>query len=142
MTARFILTVLALALLATPAAAAHWTDNGDGTVHDTDSGLTWTVDPMRGDTLSAPGQCEGLALAGHDDWRLPSAEELEAMLLDPFYNTAVACARGYWSGDREYPDSFHWRTAYVTCSDRGWEAGLSPFPRLVHCVREAGGEAQ
>lgn len=128
---------LALLLLAAcPAWAAHWQDNQDGTVLDTTTGLAWTRTPVQGDTLSAPKQCEDLNLAGHDDWRLPTADELESMLMDPFYPMDFAGVLGFWSADVEYPDAFHWKTAYVTAEGRGWEEGLAPFPRSVHCVRK------
>jgi hypothetical protein len=43
----------------------------NGTVFDTKTGLTWQQD-----YLSWNGNCEELVLDGHDDWRLPSANEI------------------------------------------------------------------
>lgn len=70
-------------------------DNGDGTVTDRATGLTW----MRDDsgsfaaslnwTASRDGRlnweeslrfCQTLTLAGHDDWRLPHAKELQSIV--------------------------------------------------------------
>src|SRR5262245_28533581 len=59
-------------------------DNSDGTVTDTCTGLMWQKetadinrDGMIGDSDGVDWQralqyCEGLVLAGHDDWRLPN----------------------------------------------------------------------
>lgn len=66
-------------------------DNGDSTVTDQATGLTW----MQGDsgTLKAGDHrdgklnwqqalawAEGLAFAGHSDWRLPNAKELQSIV--------------------------------------------------------------
>ncbi|TWT80445.1 hypothetical protein CA13_18620 [Planctomycetes bacterium CA13] len=66
-------------------------DNGDGTVTDQATGLTW----MQGDsgTLKAGDRrdgklnwqqalawAEGLEFAGHSDWRLPNAKELQSIV--------------------------------------------------------------
>lgn len=54
-------------------------DNGDGTVSDRASGLMWlrTDDGKTRDWGGALRYCEGLRLAGHDDWRLPNVKELQ-----------------------------------------------------------------
>jgi len=57
-------------------------DNGDGTISDQASGLTW----MQTDSQQALGwedalaYCENLSWAGYDDWRLPNAKELHGIL--------------------------------------------------------------
>ncbi|MBI5831151.1 MAG: DUF1566 domain-containing protein [Armatimonadetes bacterium] len=57
-------------------------DNGDGTITDRATGLTW----QQADAGSAMGwldaltYAEGLKLAGHDDWRLPNAKELQSIV--------------------------------------------------------------
>jgi lysozyme family protein len=57
-------------------------DNGDGTVTDRATGLTWqkadSVKPMIWEAALA--YAEGLSLAGHDDWRLPNAKELQSLV--------------------------------------------------------------
>ncbi len=55
-----------------------FTDNGDGTITDNNTGLIWQKTPDDG-TFSwdeAGEYCEDLELAGYDDWRLPTAKEL------------------------------------------------------------------
>lgn len=75
---------------------SNYADNGDGTITDTVTGLIWqkTSGPARVWT-GALVYCDGLSLAGHDDWRLPGVVEL-ASIVDygkvppgPTINTAV-----------------------------------------------------
>ncbi|MFA6961331.1 MAG: DUF1566 domain-containing protein [Opitutaceae bacterium] len=60
----------------------NFVDNHDGTVTDRASGLTWQqTDSGRGmDWQHALAYAENLALAGHDDWRLPNAKELQSIV--------------------------------------------------------------
>ncbi len=56
--------------------------NGDGTVTDTASGLTWQQADS-GRTFDWPGAlqyAEALTLGGHDDWRLPDVKELQSIV--------------------------------------------------------------
>jgi hypothetical protein len=57
-------------------------DNGDGTVTDKATGLTWMkADSGKGmDWPAALEYAETLDLAGHTDWRLPSAKELQSII--------------------------------------------------------------
>jgi len=59
-----------------------FTDNKDGSISDRATGLTWSkADSGRGlDWAAALAWCEGLRLAGHDDWRLPNAKELHSIV--------------------------------------------------------------
>lgn len=53
-------------------------DNGDGTITDLNTGLTWQQVPSSNDYSwqDAVDYCESLELAGYDDWRMPSLKEL------------------------------------------------------------------
>ncbi|MFC1702989.1 DUF1566 domain-containing protein [Patescibacteria group bacterium] len=57
-------------------------DNKDGTVMDHDTGLMWqkTDDGIGRDWEASLGYCEGVVLAGYDDWRLPDAKELQSIV--------------------------------------------------------------
>ncbi|MGZ0655032.1 Lcl domain-containing protein [Coraliomargarita sp. W4R72] len=57
-------------------------DNGDGTITDEATGLTWMqADSATGmDWPSALEYAENLELAGHSDWRLPNAKELQSII--------------------------------------------------------------
>jgi len=82
-------------------------DNGDGTVTDMCTGLTWEQDPpvqMLG-YYAALAYCEDLSLADHDDWRLPNYAELESIVdygraapaIDPAFRAEPSF---YWSSTR------------------------------------------
>jgi len=95
-------------------------DNGDGTVTDACTGLMWqqrTAD-ITGDGGStaedgatwqdALRYCDGLTLAGHDDWRLPSTRELESIVdygrRDPCIGPAFeTVARPHWTSSSLVP---------------------------------------
>lgn len=57
-------------------------DNGDGTISDQATGLTW----MKADSgkamtwQQALSYAESLSYAGHNDWRLPNAKELQSIV--------------------------------------------------------------
>jgi hypothetical protein len=76
------LRVWTLALLAAaPTALAmsdRMSDNGDGTVSDSATGLVWqqTDDNTLRTWAEALQYCEDLELAGQSDWRLPNVKEL------------------------------------------------------------------
>ncbi|MEA2068753.1 MAG: DUF1566 domain-containing protein [Verrucomicrobiota bacterium] len=57
-------------------------DNGDGTITDEATGLIWMqADSGKGlDWPTALEYAENLELAGHSDWRLPNAKELQSII--------------------------------------------------------------
>ena len=57
-------------------------DNGDGTITDRATGLMWQkADSGKGmNWQDALAYAEGLTLAGHSDWRLPSVKELQSIV--------------------------------------------------------------
>lgn len=80
-----IIIYLALICVLLPgvSAAGSQTDNGNGTVTDSGTLLTW----QQGETYSmtwesALSYCEGLSLAGQTDWRLPNIKELSSLVDD------------------------------------------------------------
>lgn len=70
-------------------------NNGDGTVSDNATGLTWQQadDGVTRNWQEALENCETLALAGYTDWRLPNVKELQSIVdytrNDPALDTRV-----------------------------------------------------
>lgn len=72
-----------------------FTDNGNGTVTDRTTGLSWQKqdDGITRNWAAAVAYCEKLSLGGHEDWRLPSKKELMSIIdygradpaIDPLY---------------------------------------------------------
>jgi len=61
--------------------AGDFTDNGNGSVTDNNTGLMWQQGEggqmMWEDAIT---YCEGLSLAGFTDWRLPNKNELNSII--------------------------------------------------------------
>lgn len=60
----------------------NFVDNGDQTITDAATSLTWQkADSNKGlNWQDALQYCEDLSVAGHDDWRLPNAKELQSIV--------------------------------------------------------------
>ncbi len=93
-------------------------DNGDGSVTDNATGLTWAkMDSGRSmDWKQALAYAEHLSLAGHSDWRLPNAKELQYIVdysrspdttgsaaIDPVFQSSSIVNE---KGQKDYP--FYW----------------------------------
>lgn len=85
-------------------AVQSFVDNGDGTVTDTGTGLTWQKDSLSNISWKdALAYCENLTLGGYSDWRLPNINELISLVdystfspsIDTRYFTNTAYH--YWS---------------------------------------------
>lgn len=58
-----------------------YTDNGDGTVSDNNTGLMWQQNPGEKMTWDeAHDMVDSLGLAGYDDWRIPTIKELYSLI--------------------------------------------------------------
>lgn len=83
-------------------------DNGNGTVTDTTTGLTWQqeIDINEPAVFSEASQfCANLVLAGSTDWRLPRVKELISIVDYRLTNPAI--------DDRFFPNTnngFYWTT--------------------------------
>ncbi len=93
----------------------NFADNGDGTVSDNATGLTWTQnDSASGMNWDAAlNYCESLDYAGSSDWRLPNVKELQSIVdysrapgttnsaaIDPIFNTSSITNE---AGQVDYP---------------------------------------
>ena len=60
----------------------HFIDNGNNTIIDKSTGLTWQQNDsgMSMDWSAALAYCENLTLAGNSNWRLPNAKELQSIV--------------------------------------------------------------
>jgi len=126
----------------------NWVINGDATVIDTGTGLTWQQQgpDSQMNWKEALAYCENLSLAGHDDWRLPTVRELASLLdlnryspasdTDTFPDMKSGC---YWSsssfadvpGDAWYVSFNHGGDYHSTkssdCYVRAMRGGYGPF---------------
>ena len=63
------------------AVLTRFTDNGDGTVTDSVTGLMWQQgENERASQAEAAEICRGMTLGGYSDWRLPTIKELNTIL--------------------------------------------------------------
>jgi len=86
----FILMMSIVLLSGVDVIAGDFTDNGDGTVTDNNTGLTWQQ--AEGGSMNwedALIYCEDLSLAGYTDWRLTNIKELESIIDDNIYDPAI-----------------------------------------------------
>lgn len=108
-----------------------FTDNGDGTVTDENTGLMWQATDGGEMTWSnALTYAVDSELAGHNDWRLPNSHELFSILdhgtnnpaMDTSYFPLASPAAQYWWASENRADD----------SDRSWAAnvggGIGPHP--------------
>ncbi len=127
-------------------------DNGDGTVTDSRTGLVWQQ--MENDREinydNAVEFCDGLRLAGHTNWRLPSKEELMNLAqtggeqLQAFfpgiqgkrYWALTQYSEVAWVGDS--PDRLADRMAYAVefnPNSEAYGAATTSFRFYNYCVR-------
>ncbi len=115
-------------------------ENHDGTVSDRFSGLMWQQadDGASRDWEGALSYCEGLSLAGHDDWRLPNVKELQG-IVDYRHNDPAIDTNMF----RQY-DNKGWFWSSTTHGDNVRQAAYICFGKCtsVHGVDVHGAGAQ
>src|SRR3989338_5468335 len=123
----------------------NFTDNGNGTVTDNDTGLMWQKedDDVTRTWESAIIYCEGLSLGSYSDWRLPNIKELESITdatkdnpaIDTTYfpntNSSSSLAK-YWSSTTYMNDSSSaWSVSYYSNIYMYYKS----YDYYVRCVR-------
>lgn len=114
------------------------TDNGDGTVTDSKTGLMWKqcLEGLSGsdcatgsastftwqEALQQPGVVNATGFAGHTDWRLPNIRELRSIVEEQCYSPAIN--KTYFPNtpsDPDTPSSKIWSGSPVAnLSDYAW----------------------
>ena len=121
-----------------------YTDNGNGTVTDNVTGLMWQQqdDNITKSWESALSYCENLSLATYPDWRLPNVKELNSLVDNSRYNTAIdpvftgTNASYYWSSTTDISDATYAYAWNVTFNEGNTGAGSKLSASLyVRCVR-------
>ena len=125
-------------------ATGGYTDNGDGTITDTSTGLTWQKASYSGKTWEqALAYCEGLSLGGYTDWRLPTVKELQSLADYSRYGPAInttyfpdtAASWGaslYWSSTTGvYDTGDAWPVHFVNGGIRGTSKNDAGYVRAV-----------
>jgi len=113
------------------------------TVHDSETKLVWQDNvAVEGKEMlfsEANSYCKKLSLAGAEDWRLPTVEELQGIVDLTRYDPALkrgfhfAASESYWSS-----------TLYADDKDRAWDVNFKSgstehnrhsYVYYVRCVR-------
>ena len=91
---------------------AHFTDNGDGTIKDNYTGLTWqknsSTTPMNWEAALA--YAKTITLGGKSDWRVPNIKELQSLndvsrvkpSINKTYFPNIVSSAFYWSSTSQY----------------------------------------
>lgn len=118
-------------------------DNGDRTVTDNVTGLMWEQETLAGHITqsAATTYCQGLTLAGHSGWRLPTMIELLSIVdygaFDPSINKAFfkgAESGFYWSSTLAFGGSAARYIYFNNGYTDGVPLSISPTG-AVRCVR-------
>ena len=116
-------------------------DNGNGTISDNATGLTW-MQSDSGNALNWEGAinyCESLEYAGIGDWRLPNAKELQSIVdydrspdttnsaaINPLFNVTSITNE---AGQVDYP--FYWSSTTHANMLNGGNAAYVSFGRAL-----------
>ncbi|WP_084332557.1 Lcl domain-containing protein [Marinobacterium jannaschii] len=120
----------------------HFVDNGNGTITDKASGLTWAQrdSGLAMNWKSALQYAERLEFAGYDDWRLPNAKELQSIVdynrspdssnsaaIDPLFKVTPIRNEG---GQQDFP-AYWTSTTHLDGPDPGRQAVYISFGRAI-----------
>jgi ankyrin repeat protein/DNA-binding beta-propeller fold protein YncE len=125
-------------------APPRYVDNGDGTITDANTGLTWekkcdgcgglhdteasySLEPAEGGVVSWLAELNaenGTGFAGHADWRLPTIKELVSIVDYERFNPAVSRA---FDGDECGLGCDDLARAECSCTGMMWHCSATPF---------------
>jgi hypothetical protein len=124
--------------------ATRFINNGDGTVTDVETNLVWQKDPaperiIWPEAQKYIDQLNAESFAGHDDWRLPTNEELLTLMLSKenikrlYLDPVFGSQRSFWSADT--------RGHHVACYVDYYYGGVYRFQEnyVTHSVRAVRG---
>ena len=128
---------------------SRFTDNGDGTVTDSTTGLMWQKETNpRMAPKAAETYCEKLTVGGYTDWRLPNIKELNTILnldvnsstwLFPQFPMPQNEKMLHYAANGIFENHFAWVTNFTMGYD-GYYGGRES-PLLFRAVRYADGSA-
>ncbi|MDA3896745.1 MAG: DUF1566 domain-containing protein [Desulfobacteraceae bacterium] len=128
-------------LLGAAPALAGFTDNGNGTVTDTSTGLTWQQATASGSYTweQALAYCENLTLGSRSDWRLPTRKELRSIVDYSRYNPSIntdffpnTIASWYWSSTTSAGSTdYAWGVPFYSGLDYDNDKSSSKYVRAV-----------
>ena len=104
-------------------APPRFTDNGDGTVTDNKTGLMWSKDDVSEERLTwakAVKACAALRLGSHDDWVVPSREQLLTLVDDTRHSPAIDS-----SAFPSCKSEWYWTSTPYAPSPSGYAWGVS-----------------
>lgn len=142
----FMMFVVFYTLQAVTVGAASFKNNGNGTVTDSTSGLTWQQgEPGFMYWDNAISYCEGLSLGGQSDWRLPNIDELNSIVDTKYSNPTIdkayfpnTHADSYWSSDPSpkttYGISYAWGVSFSGGGKYEW---MTISALYVRCVTDS-----
>ena len=124
-------------------------DMGDGTIMDHATDLQWQkTDSGQGMIWQhALAHCEGMALAGHQDWRLPGAKELQSLVdysrspgstnsaaIDPIFSTSAITNE---AGQTDYP--CFWSSTTHASTRSGFDGAAAAYVAFGRAMGYMGG---
>ncbi len=138
---KILLTTLIVFGLSVTGWCSTFKDNGNGTVIDLATGLTWQ---QQGDNekrawTEAVSYCQELSLGGKTDWRLPDIKELQSIvdyrIVSPAIDTRIFLGTlgFFWSATINASDSGKAWSVYFTTGEISSFSNSSFF--YVRCVR-------
>ncbi|WP_428559068.1 MAG: DUF1566 domain-containing protein [Solidesulfovibrio sp. DCME] len=115
-------------------------NNGDGTVSDLVTGLSWqqAYDNVPRTREDASAYCQALGLGGFDDWRLPSRRDLLGLVnagyVNPPIDPVFTCAKdAYWTDtDRLGSSGYVWFVDFILGAS---SYGPQTIQEHFRCVR-------